>query len=117
MTGIDLPTVRGLSLQEAARKLEAEGYNELPSSRPRSLLATAAAVLREPMILLLFAAGTLYLLIGDFAEASLLVASIFLIVGITLYQERRTEHALEALRELSSPRALGIREGQQMRIA
>ena len=47
----------------------------------------------------------------------LLLGSIGLIVGIELYQERRTEHALEALRDLSSPRALVIRDGEQRRIA
>jgi Ca2+-transporting ATPase len=39
------------------------------------------------------------------------------IIGITLYQERKTERALEALRDLSSPRAMVIRDGQSKRIA
>jgi Ca2+-transporting ATPase len=68
------------------------------------------------MILLLVAAGTLYLFLGDLAEALLLIGSIFLIVGINLYQERRTERALEALRDLSSPRARVIRDGEQVRV-
>jgi Ca2+-transporting ATPase len=113
---VDLRTVRGLSRAQAARRLTAEGYNELPAARPRSLLAIAAGVLHEPMILLLVAAGTLYLFLGDLAEALLLIGSIFLIVGINLYQERRTERALEALRDLSSPRARVIRDGEQVRV-
>ena len=50
-------------------------------------------------------------------EALVLLASVAVIIGITLYQERKTERALEALRDLSSPRALVIRDGEQRRIA
>jgi len=107
----------GLSHQEAARRLVDEGPNELPSSRQRSLARMAFDVLREPMIGLLVAAGGLYLLLGDLAEAALLLASIVIVVGISLFQERRTERALEALRDLSSPRALVVRDGTQVRIA
>jgi Ca2+-transporting ATPase len=102
---------------EASQRLRQEGPNELPRSEERSLLHTLIEVLHEPMILLLLFAGGLYLLLGDHAEAILLLASITLIIGIELYQERRTEHALEALHDLSSPRALVIRDGEQRRIA
>lgn len=111
-----LRSVQGLTGEEAAKRLAAEGYNELPSSRPRSFVSVAMAVLREPMILLLLAAGMLYLSLGDIAETLLLLASISFIVAINLYQERRTERALAALRDLSSPRALVIRDGEHLRI-
>ena len=69
------------------------------------------------MFLLLVACGTLYLFMGDVKEAMMLLGFVFVVMGITLYQERKTERALEALRDLSSPRALVIREGKQKRIA
>jgi P-type Ca2+ transporter type 2C len=109
--------MQGLSESQAAERLQQEGYNELPSSRKRGILAIAWDVVREPMFLLLIAGGVVYLILGDITEALALLASIFLIIGITLYQERRTENALDALRDLSSPRALVIREGAQERIA
>lgn len=109
--------IRGLSESQAAERLQREGYNELPSSRKRGVLAVAWDVVREPMFLLLIAGGVVYLILGDITEALALLASIFVIIGITLYQERRTENALDALRDLSSPRALVIREGAQERIA
>ncbi|MBI2876968.1 MAG: cation-translocating P-type ATPase [Candidatus Tectomicrobia bacterium] len=114
---MDPGTLRGLSEQEAAARLKAEGFNELPSARPRSTLAIALSVLREPMFLLLVAAGITYLLLGDLEEAMALLVAIFVVIGITLYQERKTERALQALRDLSSPRALVIRDGVQKRIA
>ena len=107
----------GLSEAEAALRLEQEGFNEVPAERPRSLAATALAVASEPMFLLLIASGTVYLQLGDHAEAAALLAAVFMIIGITLYQERKTERALQALRDLSSPRALVIRGGVRKRIA
>lgn len=107
----------GLSEAEVAVRLQQHGYNELPSSKSRSIFATAWEVVREPMFLLLLACGTIYLVLGDVQEALMLLGFVFVVLGITLYQERKTERALEALRDLSSPRALVIRGGERKRIA
>jgi len=109
--------IRGLTQQQAAARLGAEGPNELPSAKPRSFLVIAWEVLREPMILLLVAAGVIYLILGEPRDSLVLLISIFAILGIDLYQQNKTERALEALRDLSSPRALVIRDGIRMRIA
>lgn len=58
------------------------------------------------MFLLLVAASAVYLVVGDVHEALVLAASIVVVVAITVAQERKAERALDALRELSSPRAL-----------
>lgn len=108
---------KGLSESEAAARLQAEGYNELPSAKPRSIWTIALEVAREPMFLLLVACGSIYLVLGDVQEALILLSFVFMVMGITFYQERKTERALEALRDLSSPRALVIRDGKQQRVA
>ncbi|HEU5347461.1 MAG TPA: HAD-IC family P-type ATPase, partial [Ktedonobacterales bacterium] len=113
----DAVQLHGLTREQVADRLRQDGYNELPSARQRGILAVALEVVREPMFLLLIAGGAVYLVLGDFTEALALLFSVFLIIGITLYQERKTERALEALRDLSSPRALVIRDGVQERIA
>ncbi len=114
---LELGKQQGLSAATAAARQRDEGFNELPSSRPRSLLAIAWGVVREPMFLLLVACGVIYLLLGDPEEALMLMGFVVVVMGITLYQERKTERALESLRDLSSPRASVIRDGQQTRIA
>ncbi|NYB51977.1 MAG: cation-translocating P-type ATPase [Methanobacteriaceae archaeon] len=114
---MDLENIIGLSEEEAALKIEKEGYNELPSRDKRSVLAIIFEVIREPMFLLLIACGAIYLILGDLQEALMLLGFVFVIMGITFYQERKTERTLEALRDLSSPRALVIRDGKQKRIA
>ena len=101
---------------EAAQRLRAGGPNELPSSRPRSAASIAWEVLKEPIFLLLVACGTIYLFLGDTQEALMLLGFVFLVTGISFYQEHKTERTLEALRDLSSPRALVIREGRPVRI-
>lgn len=107
----------GLSDTDVASRLQQHGFNELPSSKGRNIFATAWDVVREPMFLLLLACGTIYLVLGDVREALMLLGFVFVVLGITLYQERKTERALEALRDLSSPRALVIRGGERKRIA
>ena len=122
MTGKEMPApestaASGLSSAEAQARLEREGYNELPSARQRSTPVIAIEVAREPMFLLLIASVSIYLALGDLREALVLSLSLFVISGITIFQERKTERALAALRELSSPRALVVRDGTQQRIA
>ncbi len=112
----DTAGIHGLSEAEAKRRLQEGGYNELPSTKPRSFFSIAFGVVREPMFLFLIVGGVIYLFLGDVREAGMLLFFVFVVMGITLYQERKTERALEALRDLSSPRALVIRDGLQKRI-
>jgi len=107
----------GLTADEARRRLLADGPNALPDAAARSTLAIALEVLREPMFLLLVAATLIYLLVGDLREALVLAASIVVVMAITVLQERKSERAIEALRVLSSPRALVVRDGVPVRIA
>ena len=114
---VKLEGMPGLSSEEVTGKLKVEGYNELPSPDKRTIFNIVWDVVREPMFLLLIACGSIYLVLGDLQEALMLLGFVFVIMGITFYQERKTENTLEALRDLSSPRALVIRDGQQKRIA
>jgi len=107
----------GLSAAEAARRLATEGPNALPGAHRRTLFSIALETLREPMFLLLLAAGTLYLVFGDLQEGLTLFGFVLVTLGLTLYQEGKTERAIEALRYLTSPRALVIRDGTPQRIA
>lgn len=108
---------RGLTNEQVLKKQKLEGLNELPSSKPKNFLALAWGVVKEPMFLLLVACGTLYLVLGDVQEGLMLLGFVFVIMGIEFYQEKKTEKALDALKDLASPRALVIREGVEKRIA
>jgi Ca2+-transporting ATPase len=113
----DQAMLQGLSEQETRERLAIDGYNELPTAKKRTFFHILLEVLREPMFLMLIACGLLYLFLGDQEEAIMLMGFVVVIIGITFYQEQKTERALDALRDLSSPRALVIRNGRQQRIA
>ena len=108
--------IKGLSQKEALEILQKEGYNELPSSKPKNVFKIAFGVVKEPMFLLLVACGTLYLILGDLQEGLMLLSFVFVVMGIEFYQEKKTEKALDALKDLASPRALVIRDGETIRI-
>ena len=112
-----IPELRGLRTEDAERLQLSEGYNELPSAKPRPWYAIVFSVVKEPMLSLLLACSVIYLVLADIQEALILLSSAVLVIGITFFQERRAERAIEALRDLSSPRALVIRDGERKRIA
>ncbi|MBT9493114.1 MAG: cation-translocating P-type ATPase [Paucibacter sp.] len=107
----------GLSQAMAAKRLLEDGPNLLSPPQKRTVWHILADLIREPMLQLLLAAGAIYLLLGDRGEALMLLAFVLLSVIISVSQEQRTERVLEALRDLTSPRALVIRDGQTERIA
>jgi len=108
--------IQGLTEEQVKQKIVTEGFNELPSSKPKSLIHIALGVFQEPMFLLLVACGALYLFLGDVNEGLMLLGFVFVIMGIEFYQEKKTEKALDALKDLASPRALVIRNGIEKRI-
>src|SRR6476620_11696405 len=116
-TVAESPSAAGLSAVEAARRLATDGPNELPTAKPRNLVQQARDVLREPMLLLLVGAGAVYFLLAEPLDGVILMAFVAVVIGISLYQEHKTENALIALCDLSSPRALVVRDGAQKRVA
>jgi Ca2+-transporting ATPase len=110
VTATDTPWL-GLTAAEAARRLEADGPNALSKSERRTALALIAGVVKEPMFLLLLGAAALYLVLGDVREGLTLLGFVVIVITITVVQEGRTEKALEALRDLSAPRATVVRDG------
>ena len=115
MTNLD--NFSGLSESAAEKILKTDGFNELPSQKKQNVFFILARVLSEPMLLLLLAGGTVYFFMGELKDALMLISCVFVVVGITSYQERKTAKTLEALKDLTSPRALVIRSGRQIRIA
>lgn len=111
------PVHTGLTSEEVKKRIERDGYNELPGSRSRSFFTIIAGVIKEPMFLLLVACGTLYMFLGDIEEGFMLLGFVFVVMGIEFYQERKSEKALDALKDLASPRAIVIRDSAEIRIA
>ncbi len=107
----------GLAEAEAKARLAREGFNELAQTNTRTQFRIVLDVLREPMLALLIGGGLVYLALGNPKEAAILLVFASMSVLITVVQETRTERVLEALRDLTSPRALVVRDGVRKRIA
>ncbi len=108
---------KGLTGIKAAELLRTEGPNSLPSSKPKNFLSIALGVVKEPMFILLVACGSLYVVMGDLQEGIMLLGFVFVIMAIEFFQQKKTEKALDALKDMASPRALVIRDGVETRIA
>ena len=106
----------GLTDSEARERLQKHGPNVLPSAGKLTLFSIVAGTLKEPMLILLLSTGIVYLVVGDLREAIAILASILLVIGISTTQKHRTERTLEALRDLTSPRALVMRSESTRRI-
>lgn len=107
----------GLSVSEVKERLNRDGYNEIPSQKQQNVFVIFLEVVCEPMFLLLLASGLIYFFLGEIRDAMMLATFVFVVIGITFYQKRKTERAVEALKNLASPRALVIRDGERRRVA
>ncbi len=113
----EIKDIKGLTENDVLERLKKYGFNEIPSQKKRSVFSIFFNVVKEPMFLLLLGSGIIYFFLGEAKDALMLFSFVLVVVGITFFQERKTERTLEALRDLSSPRALVIRDGKQKRIA
>ena len=105
----------GLSEAEAARRLATDGPNDSGRGARRSWPRILADAAREPMFLLLVVAALLYLLLGELAEGLFLSLMVAVTLGLTMYQEAKTERALAALRQLAAPRPFYLRRRSDRR--
>lgn len=117
MTESELKTLQGLTKEEVKQRIKKFGLNELPSGKKKSIFQICISAIKEPMFLILLSCSSIYFVLGDIQEAIFLSISVLFILGITIYQENKTENSLQSLKDLSSPRALVIREGEEEHIA
>lgn len=101
----------GLTSQEAELRLRSHGPNLLEVASERTWTRLLFSVLREPMLILLVAAGIINFLLAELADALLLMVTVVIVLSISVIQERRSERAIQSLRDLTAPLANVIRDG------
>lgn len=101
----------GLKADEVEKIRLESGWNELDKSGQSPIWTAVKALFQEPMFLLLLAASILYFISGQTGEGLFMVAAIVLVSTISLYQDARSRHALEALNKLTEPLIQVIRDG------
>ena len=102
---------QGLSDTEVGASRLKSGANELPEKKQKSWFFKIAVVFKEPMLLLLLAAGVLSVILADTLDTVVLLVMIAGVIGITLYQEERAEQAMASLKKLTSQSTMVLRDG------
>ena len=108
--------IQGLSQDEVIASRKQYGANILSSRKKNPFLDAIVSLVKEPMVILLFVAATLYFFTGNTGDGIFLSAAILLVAAISLYQDAKTNNALEKLKELSQPLCKVIRNGMVVEI-
>lgn len=109
-------SLKGLNEQELQESRKKYGFNETTQLHKTSWHTLLLDILKEPMLLLLFAVTIIYLIVGNYSEALFMFAAIIAVSGISYYQDNRSQKALEALQELSAPLSIVIRDSKVLEI-
>ncbi len=112
-------TDRGLSSREAEKRLDRDGENLLRGKKKKSLAAEFFEQFKDfTVIVLLIASGVSFATSfleerGDFADPIMILIIVILNAAVGVIQQRRAEHSLEALKNMSAPTATVIRDGKE----
>jgi len=104
---------RGLTFQEAEKRLSENGENKVAESKGPSIFRILIRQFLDFMIFLLLVSGIVSIFLGDYIEAGSLFAVVLANVCIGFSQEFRAERALEALKNLAVPHAVVLRDGNR----
>ncbi|MBY0314860.1 MAG: HAD-IC family P-type ATPase [Bdellovibrionales bacterium] len=114
---VPLNNLIGLNTSQVESQVRLYGYNEILIGARESILVLVFKTLKEPMILLMLIVVAFYFLLGEFKEAMVLSTSVLFVIALSLYQEKKAKDAIDSLRELSSPKAVVIRNSKEQIIA
>jgi len=109
--------VSGLSSDEARRKLEEFGPNELPEKRRKTIFEMFLAQFKDFLILILLAAAGISVAVGEITDAVLILIIVIINAVLSTMQESKAEKSLEMLKKLSAPTARVIRDGVVVTVA
>src|SRR5690348_5802940 len=109
--------VHGLTDDEVARSRQQHGSNQLLSTEDRTFFHVVKDVALEPMFILLLAACAVYFFMHQYDEGFIMLVAIFIVAGISFFQDYRSRSAVQALKKISAPNAKVIRNGKQVSIA
>ena len=109
--------INGLSYNEAKSRLEKNGPNKLKGKKQKTLIILFLSQLQDAMIYILLAAAVISFIVGERSDALIILLVIFINAIIGVIQESKAEKALEALKNMSTPKALVKRDGNIIEIS
>ncbi len=108
---------KGLTRREAMERRAKYGANRLESQEQKSLGQMIAEQLNDPLILILVVAMAISLMLHELGDAVIIVTVVVLNAAVGIIQEGKAGKAVEALKKISSPQAVVLREGERAKIA
>ncbi|WP_421978772.1 cation-translocating P-type ATPase [Roseivirga seohaensis] len=108
--------INGLTSEEVTQARKNFGGNTLDYKQENNVLDAIKKLVKEPMVVLLFAASLIYLISGKTGDAIFLASAIILVSVISLFQDSRSRNALQKLKRLSQPHCKVIRNGEIIEI-
>jgi P-type Ca2+ transporter type 2C len=108
--------IQGLTNEEVLRAREQYGYNRLDYKKDNSFFDAVKSLVKEPMVVLLLVAASIYFISGDIGDGTFLASAIVLVAAISLYQDSRSRNALEKLKNFTQPTCKVIRDGTVVEI-
>ena len=106
----------GLKTEEAARRLERDGRNQMRAPRKKTIIESFLEQLNDPLIYVLIVAAVVSVLLKEVSDAVIIGVVVALNAAVGVLQEGKARKALESLKKLTSPKAFVIREGRRMEI-
>ncbi len=106
--------MQGLTNVKACKLQEQYGKNELTSGKKESFFSKVLHIICEPMFLLLIVAAIIYFILGEPRDGSIMLIFVVGVISIDVIQEWKTDKTLNALKDLSAPNIIVIRDGQEM---
>ena len=107
---------QGLSQSEAREKLDRHGYNEIEEEKPESILSLFFGNFKDVMIIILLIAAGLSAFIGEYVDAAIILAIVLLNAIISTVQSVKARQSLDALRQMSTPESVVLRNGKKVTI-
>lgn len=108
--------IQGLTNEEVLASRELYGSNEQSAGHQSGFVTALKDIIKEPMLMLLVAASTIYFITGNITDGIFMASAIVLVSAISLYQDSRSRNALDALKKLTQPRCKVIRNGETIEI-
>ncbi|MGV0925162.1 cation-translocating P-type ATPase [Empedobacter tilapiae] len=108
--------LKGLSDSEVKKSQQLYGDNEIKNEHKSTWYSMLFDILKEPMTIILIVVSVIYLLVGDFGEATFMFVAILALTGISFYQDTRNQKALEELEKLNEPLSSVVRNGRLIEI-
>lgn len=106
----------GLTSQEAKERQQTFGKNEMTLKDKHAFFIQMKRIISEPMFALLLLASSLYFLLRQWRDGVIMLVFVSFVIAIHLLQERKADHSLQSLRQLTQPQVTVYRDGEKVKL-